>query len=607
MLIFDIETDGFYDVVTKVHCIAMKDTVSGTSMVFNQRDRGFEIERALALLEEVDCICGHNIIKYDIPVLKKLYPWFNPEGKVLDTLILARLAVPELGDLDSKLVKSGRLPAKHFGAHKLEAWGYRLGVLKGEFDGPWDVWTQEMQDYNVQDVVVTEKLLEHLQQFPVSAMALAIEQDVARIISRQEINGICFDEKAALDLYATLSKERLALEDDLKARFGYWYAIDGALVPKADNKRHGYVKDAPLTKVKKVVFNPGSRHHIAKVLKERFGWRPTSFTPKGEPEVNEAALKGIKHPEAATLIQYLTVEKRIGQLAEGKEAWLKHVKPDGRIHGSVNTQGTVTGRMAHSFPNLAQVPAVYSPYGKECRSLFGARPGWKLVGIDAAGLEARCLAHFMAFYDGGAYAKVVVEGRKEDGTDIHTVNMKAIGIDSRDDAKTWFYAFIYGAGDEKLGMIVTKVRNRAKNSKLGKALRASFLKNLAAMGRLIKAIKAKARKQKWLKGLDGRKLHVRSEHAAPNTLLQSAGAVVMKRALVLLDNTLQLDLGLKPGEDYEFVLNVHDEWQIECRPELADQVGQLAVQAIRDAGKLFGFRCPLDGEYRVGASWADTH
>lgn len=606
MLIFDIETDGFLDAVTKIHCLVFHDTETGQVSQFNSQRAG-DIEDGLRWLMRAPEACGHNILKYDIPVIQKLYPWFVPPAKLVDTLILTRLLFPETGDQDDKLIASGRLPPKHRGAHKLEAWGYRLGVLKGEFAGPWEQWSQVMQDYCVQDVVVTKRLLEHCRKQPLPEEAVAIEHAVAPILVRQERNGFHFDEPAALRLLATLSKERLRLADDLRERFGWWWARAGSkdFVPKRDNAKLGYCEGAALSPVKRVVFNPGSRHHIARVLVKNFGWRPTTLTPTGLPEISEESLKAIKHPEAKALIDYLTVEKRLGQLAEGKEAWLKHVR-NGRIHGSVNQLGTVTGRMSHSFPNLGQVPRVSSPYGKECRALFTARPGWALVGIDASGLEARNLGHYMARYDDGAYARTVVEGRKEDGTDVHTVNMRAIGIDSRDDAKTWFYAFIYGAGDEKLGSIVTGVVGSKKNRALGKRLRAAFLTNLPAMGKLVTGIKAKAKMFKRLRGLDGRMLYVRSDHSAPNTLLQSAGAVVMKKALLLFDATLQ-QAGHRPGVDYEFVANVHDEWQVECRPELAEEVGRAGVAAIRAAGEHFAFRCQLDGEFGSGRTWADTH
>jgi DNA polymerase-1 len=357
------------------------------------------------------------------------------------------------------------------------------------------------------------------------------------------------------------------------------------------------------------------------MLTERYQWQPEEYTDDGKPKIDDAVLKGLEYPEAKVLAEYYLVAKRIGQVAEGDEAWLKRIKPNGRIHGGVTTNGAVTGRMTHSKPNLAQVPKVKylgkeiarglaGEYGFECRDCFGVPGGRAQVGADAAALELRDLAGYMARWDGGAYVRIVLDGKKEDGTEIHTVNRKALEIDSRDDAKTWFYAFLYGAGDEKLGLIVTKVRGK-EAQKRGKQLRAKFLKNLPALGALVAAVKETAAKRGYLIGLDGRRLHVRSQHSALNTLLQSAGAIQMKKALVILEQMLQ-SKGFKNSEqsstpDYEFILNVHDEWQIETKPEIADEVGRTAVAAIRAAGEHFKFPCPLDGEYKIGRTWAETH
>lgn len=602
MLTFDIETNGFYREATVIHCIAIHDDADDSLRVYGPD----EIDEALARLAAADCLCGHNILKYDLPVLAKV-KGFVYRGRIVDTLILARLAKPEIGDEDDKAIRQHRLPAKYRGLHSLEAWGFRLGVLKSEYTGGWETWNQDMHDYCGQDGRATRALYLYLQKFPVPDNVLQLEQDVARIISRQEINGIHFDVDAALALVQKLQLERARLEVRLKDHFGSLYVRDGKpLVPKKDNKARGYTEGAAVQKVKLVDYNPASRSHTAKVLRSRFGWRPTAFTDTGEAEISEESLKAIAHPAAAILVDYFTIEKRLGALHDGKQAWLKAVTPEGKIHGSVNTLGAVTRRMTHSNPNLAQVPAARSPYGKECRALFKPRKGWVLVGCDAASLELRVLAHYMARLDGGEYIKAAIHGKKEDGTDIHTVNMRALEIDSRDDGKTWFYAYIYGGGDEKLGVILTKVNRPAKNRSLGKTKRTLFQHNLPAMGKLMLQIKATAKLRGWLTAIDGGRLYCRKEHAAPNTLFQSAGAIVMKLALVLCDQRLQ-EKGYAPGTDYEFVLNVHDEWQFECRPEIADAVGETARQSIRDAGTTLGLRCPLDGDFSVGASWADTH
>ena len=273
---------------------------------------------------------------------------------------------------------------------------------------------------------------------------------------------------------------------------------------------------------------------------------------------------------------------------------MKMVKSDGRIYGSVITNGAVTGRMTHNSPNVAQVPAVGVPYGKECRTLFRVPEGRALVGADASGLELRCLAHYMARYDGGAYMKEILEG------DIHTANQKAAGLPTRDNAKTFIYAFLYGAGDEKIGSIVGGTRQD------GKKLKNRFLKRTPAIAKLKAQVEHVAKTRKYLIGLDGRKLRVRAVYASLNLLLQSAGAILMKQALVILDDKLQKE-GLTPGIDYEFVANIHDEWQIECDQKYAEFIGKTAVEAIAEAGVFFNFRCPLDGEYKIGKTWAETH
>lgn len=617
MLLFDLESNGFLDVANVVHCLVTHDPCETTFPRHNDVGTKQPIDAGLEKLNATDMVVGHNILKYDLPVLEKVRGFkLKPHIKVLDTLILARLAYPELGEIDDKLIRACKLPPKHRGAHKLEAWGYRLGVLKDEYEGDYAAWSIDMEDYCAQDVNVNAALLTYLLKSKVSEEALELEHAVTRIIARQEQSGFTFDETAAKELLVVLSKERLELEEDLKKRFAPWYARAGKeFVPKKDHKAHCYTQGAPLTKVQRISFNPGSRQHIARVLIKVFGWKPTAFTPTGEPEISEESLKAVRHPEAKTLLRYLMIQKRIGQLAEGKQAWLNFVK-NGKIHGSVNVGGAVTGRMTHSNPNVSQAPAVRSIYGAEMRALFSARPGWALVGCDADGLELRVMAHFMALFDGGTYVKTVLEGDKKKGTDVHSVNARALQLEptkvywdnvtGRDIAKTWFYAFIYGAGDEKLGMIISNQRNKTANIRIGRNARTQFLANLPSMKKLLEAIKASAKARKWLKGLDGRKLTVRSEHAAPNTLFQSAGAIVMKKAVVILDNELQTK-GLKPNDDYEFCGNFHDEWQIESRPELAQQIGELAVEAIRAAGRWFKFRCPLDGQYVVGRTWSDTH
>jgi DNA polymerase-1 len=596
LVIFDLESDALVN-YTKIHVLVVYDVATKTYTRYEQE----RVREGIEVLQKADCIIGHNVINFDIPCIKKFYPWFHPV-KVLDTLVWARVVYPDIKDIDLVNRVKWEMSTKEVGSHSLRAWGYRLGEYKGDFGEThsWETFSQEMSDYCEQDVRVTVKLYEKLLSKELSEECLTLEHEVATIIQKQVEHGFLFDVKKGEQLYVTLLQRREELTKKLQEVFQPWEVVDRVLTPKRDNRTKGYIAGVPVEIKKTVVFNPSSRQHIAYQLQQRYGWRPSEYTDSGQPKIDETVLKKLPYPEAQLLTEYFLIEKRIGQLAEGDKAWLKMVQKDGRIHGEVITNGAVTGRMTHTNPNMAQVPAEH-----EYRELFITRPGYKLVGCDAAALELRCLAHFMFPWDQGVYGQAAVHGKKEDGTDIHTLNMKALGITSRDVAKTWFYAFIYGAGDYKLGSLVAPGQNESVTTTAGKQSRQRFLTNLPALGSLTKAVKARAKERGFLLGLDGRPLKIRSDHAALNTLLQSAGAVAMKKALVILYHELnnQYDYGV----DWSFVGNIHDEWQIECKEEYAEIIGKLAVWAIQQAGEYFGFKCPLDGEFRIGNNWAETH
>lgn len=652
-LISDIESNGLLDAITKIHMIVHRDIDTNEVHIFNSVDPKRTIEMGLKMAMEAELTVWHNGIGYDVPAIQKLYPWFKLDPKkLIDTLVYARLVFPDTWDQDTKLYIKGKFPGNLRKRQSLEAWGHRLGENKGEYAGDplildekerkarkWESWNEAMEIYCCQDTQVTLKLYNLLVSKNYSQEAVDIEHGVAWILARQERHGFMFDKPAAAKLLALLVKEKLRIEEELITVFKPMWMRDGLMVPKADRKvfrrdprgcdsrrvkekgkeayleqgwYEGYTEGAQFLKIKLTDFNPTSRDHIALWLKRLYGWRPTEFGKDGKPTVDETILNQLPYPEAKVLQKYLMVGKRLGQLAEGKEAWLKHEK-NGRMHGSVNPIGAVTRRMTHSKPNMGQVPASYSPYGHECRALFIVPKGKVLVGADAAALELRDLAGYLAAYDGGEYIRVVLDGDKKLGTDIHSVNAKALGLDpkglyfdgetGRDIAKTWFYAWIYGAGDEKLGFILTR---KPSNRSAGAKSKTDFLRNLPAFGKLVKRVKNVAKERGHLKGLDGCILKVRSQHAALNTLLQSAGAIQMKKALCILDDSIQA-LGLVPGINYEFVANVHDEWQIEADEQHGETIGKLAVEAIRKAGEFFKFKCPLDGEYKLGRSWAETH
>jgi DNA polymerase-1 len=594
-LVFDIEGNGLLDTVTKVHCIAAADTKTGERMSWGPN----EIPQALETLYDADELIAHYGLSYDFPALAKLHNWHHRPGcRRIDTVVVSRLLHPNLKQDDQKRYD---FPPRLLGSHSLKAWGIRLGVFKGEYGtdekgkpipGIWDEWTEKMQTYMEQDVEVNLKLLQHLRPWEYPRLPLDLEHRAAEVCAEIERNGWPFDIKAAQQLYCELVGKRDEIEKSLVAKFGSWQEVDRVVIPKRDNKRLGYKVGEPVTHMKTVTFNPGSRVHIEKKLREA-GWEPKEFTEGGRAQLDEEILSRLDIPEAKPIIDYLLVQKRLGQLGDGSNGWLQIVNRDGRIHGAYNPCGTLTGRAAHYNPNISQVPAVRAPYGKECRSLFGAPDGWKLVGADMAGLELRTFAHYLSFYDEGEYIKVVTEG------DVHTFNQQAAGLETRDQAKTFIYALLYGAGDEKIGLIA------GGGSKRGRALKEKFFATLPAYDKLTRKIALTVEQNGCLKGLDGRKLHIRSKHSALNTLLQSAGAILCKQWMVSFDD--QMQASGYTGADYFIVGWIHDELQVAVREGLEKTVGAILVGCARRAGKPFGFKVPLDSSYTIGSNWAETH
>ena len=400
--------------------------------------------------------------------------------------------------------------------------------------------------------------------------SIKLEHNVQAVIAKQEESGFKLNERNAIILLSTLQNKLVVLETELQNIF-----------PTKTILRVSEKTGKPLKPIIES-FNPGSRKQIGERLQEK-GWKPDKYTETGQPIVDEGTLEGLDFPEAKAIAEYLLLQKRIAQI----QSWLKVVQPDGRVRGKVITNGAVTGRMTHHSPNMAQVPSCGSPYGEDCRDLWIVEKGYKLVGIDASGLELRMLAHYM---EDDAYIYEVTQG------DIHTANQKAAGLETRSQAKTFIYAFLYGAGAAKIGKVV------GAGAKEGQRLIDSFLENTPKLRTLREDVARICKSSGSLPGLDGRRLYIRSDHAALNTLLQGAGAIVMKQALVILDERLS-----KLGVDYKFVANVHDEWQIEVEEAYADMVGKLGVQAIEEAGRVLKMRCPLTGAYKVGNSWKETH
>jgi DNA polymerase-1 len=597
-LVFDIETDGLYDKVTKVFCIVIYDINREETFAYGP-DR---IDDALAHLATGDVLIGHNVIFYDVPVLQKLHS-FNCKARILDTLICTRLIWPKekLYDLDVQLYPE--VPKNYRGMAGLKAWGYRLSDNKIEFKD-FSEYSEEMLVYCKQDVSVTSKLWKHIANQGYPEQALKLEHDFALAINKQIRAGVSFDVDAAIDLVDNLRAREAQLETELKEIFPpiehrNWFT------PKVNNKNRGYVKGVPFEKIHYEEFNPGSRDQIADRLKAKYGWQPEKTTEKGNPILNDEVLEALPYPEAKPLAEYMLIKKRLGQIADGNNAWLKLVNNDSsRMHGDVVTNGCVTGRCAHRYPNMGQVPAGYSPYGKECRSLFHAPQGWDMIGIDAKALELRCLAGYLAIYDGGEYARVVTDPT----IDIHVYNQERFGVATRDISKRLLYAVLYGAGHLKAGSIVDpNEKDEEVLRKLGRTAINSFMAEVPALKELKERIESQIAHNDHLVGLDRRILYCRSAFKGLNVLLQSAGAILMKQVVINIHDNIESALSLPHGAEWEQVLMVHDEVQLVCSPKYTEQIRAQALAAFPQAQQFFGFLCDIEGDSRVGSNWSQTH
>tara|TARA_R110000824_G_scaffold35225_1_gene110651 strand:+ start:170 stop:1888 length:1719 start_codon:yes stop_codon:yes gene_type:complete len=530
-------------------------------------------------IADATLLIGHNLISFDAYLLNSLWKTKIGLTKCYDTLLVSRLLNPS-----------------REGGHSLAAWGSVLGTPKINYKATWEWLTGRREAYKGEcydnphmglldtycerDIDVTALLYKHLiettEAEKFSQESVELEHTVAAIMARQERNGFKLDIPYATVLLTTIKGRLDSIYESMQERW-----------PPYTVERVSEKTGKPL-KAATIVFNPGSRVQIGEKLIE-LGWKPKLFTPTAnKPIVDESSLKDCLLPEARVIEEYLMLQKRIAQI----ESWLEAVADDGRVHGRVTTNGAVTGRMTHSKPNMAQIPNSGSIFGPECRECWSVEEGNVLVGADAAGLELRMLSHYMKDEE---YVATVVNGSSKDGTDVHSVNQRAAGLNTRDAAKTFIYAFLYGAGNAKIGSIV------GGTAKAGGQLKEQFLAKTPALRTLINKV-ADVASGGSVPGLDGRRILVRSEHAALNSLLQGAGAIVMKKALVLFDEKIR-----KNKWPVKLVANVHDEFQWETKENYATITGEAAVQSIVEAGLFFKLRCPLNGEYKYGRNWRETH
>ena len=696
--VFDIETDGFLEHLTVIHCLCLQEIIAGVKgpiQTFTKEN----MHAGLAILNSSDTIVGHNVVSFDIPAIEKVYPdWYLPDSVTIrDTLVLARMQKSNIKDSDFGAFRAGLLEGKLIGLHKLDAWGQRLGLFKGDYqkiktaeakelglEGDairqhvWGTCNPDMLSYCAQDISVTTLLWEKLVEMKWSEEAVRLEHRIHYIMALQEQFGFQFDVEAAQELAGNLTIEYNDLREEVVSHFGKWFAPKKRykLAPRPqfgeDESRKSwgeittykkvrkaretvdgtvviceYSPDAPCCQIELKEFNPNSRPQIIDRLETIYDWEPVDFTEKGNPEVNDDVLRSLAPsiPICEDLAELFFLNKLLGMVANGDNAWLALVGTDSKIHGHVNVGGTITGRGAHSKPNTAQVPKVAAgdvigkdgrfnkkiidkktgepfaycydaegklkkktiiygrpgKYGFECRSLFTAPPDWWLMGSDLKGIELRCLAARLAEFDAGDYLKEVLEG------DPHTRNQIAFELDSRDNAKTCLYAIMYGGGDLKIGSIVLPPSASADAMRArGKQLKGNLQRGIPAFGKLIKKIGKEAGRG-YLIGLDGRKLWVRHKHAALNLQLQSDAALIAKLWVIFFFDMMG-EAGYVYGEDWGLCSWVHDEIQAACRTkEIAEHAALIARQASKEAGEYFNYAAPVDADSKIGRTWAETH
>jgi DNA polymerase-1 len=542
--VVDIETDAID--ATKIHCIVARSYASDKEKAWV----GEECNQFAEWARQIDQFIMHNGISFDAPILNRLTGSNIKLSQVRDTLIESQLYNP---------IREG--------GHSLEAWGEKLKFPKGNLT-EFKHYSPEMLEYCKKDAELTSKLAKRMEREgkKFSIRSYELERKVRAIIDQQQKNGFAFNIRKGMLLLARLEDEQHQLEKDAEEMF------DPVIT-------YSPVKKIP----KSTPFNIASRKQIAERLME-LGWKPEHYTDKENVIISEEILSKIDMKEAQMFSRYFLLQKRTGLL----KAWIQECQEDERVRGRVLTLKTITGRMAHHSPNMAQVPAPYSPYGKECRELWTvSNPDTHvLVGTDASGLELRCLAHYM---NDPKFTKEVLTG------DVHTANMKAAGLTDRDQAKTFIYAFLYGAGPAKIGKVV------GGNAKTGYQLTAKFLSNMPKLKTLRDNI-TEAAEAGPIKALDGRNLHIRSPHASLNTLLQGAGAIVCKQWLVHMDEHIRTT-----GVDVKLVASVHDEYQFEVAKKDVERFGKITKDAMLETATTLDMKCPLDCEYKVGNTWAETH
>jgi DNA polymerase-1 len=597
-VVFDVEANGLYE-ATKTWCIAAKDIDTGSTYFFGP-DR---ISDGVAFLGSCRTLIGHNIIDFDIPHLSRLHNLDTSGVELVDTLVLSRLFWPDRVQAQGYTGKGG--------PHSLESWGYRVGRWKPEHND-WSQYSEEMKVRCQEDVEINVltyfELMKEMNAHDWGE-SIDIEHRIQEIISRQARNGFYFDRDAARERVTDLENRISEIDDQLSQIMPGSWKLTGTSVNRPFTKQgyptkraENYLQEAlqwlsgPFSAVTYVPMNLGSDKQVKDYLLS-VGWEPISWNynkdtgEKSSPklEFSDDSDDGITGDVGSSIKARKLWSHRLNQI----KGWIGNCRSDSTLPGQANTLGTPTGRMRHSI--IVNIPKAvsYVPYGIEMRSLFRARPGRVLVGRDASQIELRMLAHYM---NDEGYINAILKG------DIHSYNQELAGLPTRDAAKTFIYAFNYGAGDAKLGSIV------GGGASEGKSLRRSFLDACPALGKVIRSVK-KASNRGFLVGLDGRRIYIRRDaqgiprsNVAFNALLQGGASVIMKKAEIFLDQWVR-----EEGIDAIKVIDMHDESQWDVHPDHVERFKELAELSVVKSGEHFKLNIPLAAEAKAGKNWAETH
>lgn len=666
-IIIDIETDSLTPTV--IWCAVCIDCSTGEVHEFRRPD--ITPDPLIEFLETSGTWVGHNVINFDIPSLVRLVRGCKRPTLVIDTLVLSRL-----------------LDFNRVGGHSLESWGERLGCKKTPFND-FSQLTDEMVSYCRQDTQVNLLLYKKFLPYINStrwAASIRLEHFIAEELHQVHCNGFHFDVDTARNLWYTINKEVIELDEQLKYCFPPKASFIREVTPRLTKfgtlnrgdfrwARDGDLSafnGGPFSLIEYIEFNPGSPSQIVSRLNEA-GWKPTEktkghslFLREKDRDTPEAKTKAIKYAEygwtvsetnlntlpdtaplaAKTLAKRIKYASRVRVLTE----WIKSCHDDHRIHGHINHIGAWTQRCSHDKPNTGNIPRDDAVFGREFRSLWGVNDGY-LVGVDAEGIQLRVLAHYI---NDEAFTRSVTEGKKEDGTDPHSLNKRALGspCKSRNDAKTFIYAWLLGAGIGKVSAILGCSHAEAKNAV------DDFITFYPGLAMVKNDIIPRDAARGYFEGFDGRYIKIRGddtssrEHFCLGGYLQSGEAIIMKTAKEIWIPRLR-----KEGVPFKLVNFVHDEWctqvpkcdsfvyreitfetkhlkslvgttydleiisqddllvkAVQRVPENALYIAEVQAEAIKLAGKSMGLRCPMAGSIlsghgpiAIGQNWYMTH